>query len=45
MLAIEPDGSAVLYLEERAPLGDPMSVIDSVRGADWDGVPEPRELT
>jgi Xaa-Pro aminopeptidase len=41
VLVIEPDGQSVLYVDERPPYGHPMALLDSVRGAVWDGPPPP----
>jgi Xaa-Pro aminopeptidase len=45
VLVIDPSGEAVLYVDERPPLGHPMALLDAARGAVWDGVPEPIEAT
>lgn len=45
VLVLEADGTAVLYLDERPPLGHPLALLDSARGAIWGGVPEPLAAT
>ena len=40
-LVIDPEGQAVVYVDERPPYGDPRALLDSLRGAVWDGPPEP----
>jgi Xaa-Pro aminopeptidase len=41
VLVIEPDGRAVLYVDERPPYADPRALLDATRGAVWDGPPTP----
>ena len=43
VLVIDPEGQAVVYVDERPPYGHPMALLDSLRGAVWDGPPEPLE--
>ena len=41
VLVVEPDGTSVVYVDERPPYGHPMALLDSLRGAVWDGPPLP----
>jgi Xaa-Pro aminopeptidase len=41
VLVIDPEGRSVVYVDERPPYGHPMALLDSLRGAVWDGPPEP----
>ena len=44
VLVIEPDGHAVVYVDERPPYGHPMALLDAQRGAVWDGPPVPLQV-
>ncbi|RST20527.1 aminopeptidase P family protein [Streptomyces sp. WAC04770] len=41
VLVIDPSGASTLYRDERPALGDPLSLLDTHRGAFWDGLPTP----
>ena len=45
VLVIEPDGHAVVFVDQRPPHGHPMALLDSQRGAVWDGPSESLEAT
>ena len=44
VLVVDPEGQAVLYVDERPPYGHPLALLDSMRGAVWDGPPTPLEV-
>ena len=44
VLVVEPDGHAVVYVDERPPYGHPLALLDALRGAVWDGPPVPLEV-
>lgn len=45
VLVVDPDGQSVLYVDERPPYGHPLALLDSLRGAVWDGPPPSLEAT